>query len=104
MPNNLTISLSSENLAIGSAEERTTFGLFAITANNRLLTEGVDTDRQELRHGPYVSGYPLAEWFAMELVADQVGVSDILPTRKLRTAGTLPIGCQPLAMAMHGQV
>ena len=64
MPNYLTISLSSENLAIGSAEERATFGLFAITANNRLLTEGVDTDRQELRHGPYVSGYPLAEWFA----------------------------------------
>ena len=64
MPNYLTISLTSEHLAAGSAEEGATFGLFAITANNSLLTEGVDMGRQELRHGPYVSGYPLAEWFA----------------------------------------
>ena len=64
MPDHLTISLSSESLDIGPAEERATFGLFAITANDRLLTEGMDTECREIRHGPYVSGYPLAEWLA----------------------------------------
>lgn len=64
MPNRLTISLSVENLSTGPAEETATFGLFAITANDRLQTEGIDLEHQELRHGPYISGYPLAEWFA----------------------------------------
>ena len=62
MSGNLTISLSSETLDSGSPEERATFGLFAITANDRLLTEGIETDENTARHGPYVSGYPLAEW------------------------------------------
>lgn len=62
MSGDVTISLSSDDLASGSEEERATFGLFAMTANDRLLTEGVDVDKNEVRHGPYVSGYPLAEW------------------------------------------
>ena len=64
MPNELTISLSTEELASGSSEEKATFGLFSVTANERLLTAGQDSDSDELRHGPYVAGYPLAEWFA----------------------------------------
>lgn len=58
----LTVSLSSELLAAGAEEERATFGLFAVTANGRLLTAGEDAERGELRHGPHVAGYPLAEW------------------------------------------
>ena len=58
----LTVSLSSEPLAAGVAEEQATFGLFAVTANDRLLTAGEDTEHGELRHGPHVAGYPLAEW------------------------------------------
>ena len=64
MSDHLTISLSSENLDTGPAEERATFGLFAITANDKLLTKGMDTECREIRHGPYVSGYPVAEWLA----------------------------------------
>ena len=58
------MSLSSENLDSGSAEERATFGLFSMTANERLLTEGVDNLSREVSHDPYVSGYPVAEWLA----------------------------------------
>lgn len=62
MPGELTVSLSCEELDTGTTEERATFGLFAMTANERLLTAGEDTCRKELRHGPHVSGYPIAEW------------------------------------------
>lgn len=62
MSSELTISLSSEILDRGPAEERATFGLLAVTANNRLLTEGIETENHRVRCGPYVSGYPLAEW------------------------------------------
>ena len=55
---------SQENFIDESAEEQATFGLFSVTANNHLLTEGAEIDKQELRHGPYVSGYPIAEWLA----------------------------------------
>lgn len=58
----LTVSLSSEPLTAGAVEEQATFGLFAVTANDRLLTAGEDTEHGELRHGPHVAGYPLAEW------------------------------------------
>ena len=64
MPGELTISLSSEALDSGSAEERATFGMFVITANGRALTEGADVDGHLLGRGPYVSGYPFAEWLA----------------------------------------
>lgn len=64
MSGELTVSLSCEKLETGSAEERATFGLFAMTANERLLTAGEDPCRKELRHGPHVSGYPIAEWIA----------------------------------------
>ena len=62
MSGELTVSLSCEKLETGSEEERATFGLFAMTANERLLTAGEDPCRKELRHGPHVSGYPIAEW------------------------------------------
>ncbi len=62
MSSELTMSLSPEVLDFGSQEERATFGLFAVTAYNHLLTAGQDVERKELRHGPFVSGYPIAEW------------------------------------------
>ena len=62
MSDEVTVSLSSEFLDFGSPEERATFGLFAMTANGHLLTAGEDVGTKELRHGPYVSGYPIAEW------------------------------------------
>jgi len=64
MSGELTISLSSERLASGSAEERATFGLFSMMANGHPLTAGEDADQRELRYGPRVSGYPVAEWVA----------------------------------------
>ena len=64
MNGQLTVSLSPEVLNSGSPEERATFGLFAVTANDHLLTSGEDVVQKELRHGPYVSGYPIAEWLA----------------------------------------
>ena len=64
MSGELTVSLSSERLASGSAEERATFGLFSVAANGHPLTAGEDIERKELRYGPHVSGYPIAEWIA----------------------------------------
>ena len=64
MSGEVKMSLSSEDLDSGSAEERATFGLFSMTANERLLTEGVDNLSRNVSHGPHVSGYPLAEWLA----------------------------------------
>ena len=63
MLDELIVSLSSETLASGSAEERATFGLFAVVANEHLLTAGEAVSQHELRHGPHVAGYPIAEWF-----------------------------------------
>ena len=62
MSGSLTISLSPEVLDLGSPEERATFGLFAMTVNDRLLTQGIETDSSVVGYGPHVSGYPLAEW------------------------------------------
>ena len=64
MPGELNIALSTETLDSGPPEEAATFGVFAITANDRLLTEGTDTATAARRHGPRVSGYPVAEWIA----------------------------------------
>ena len=63
MSGTLTISLSRKPLDSGSEEERATFGLFSMTANDRLLTAGEDAASGELRHGPHVAGCPAAEWF-----------------------------------------
>ena len=62
MPDDLTISLTPEVLHSGAPEERATFGLLAVRANSRLLTEGIETGSDIVRHGPHVPGYPLAEW------------------------------------------
>ena len=64
MLDELIVSLSPESLVSGSAEEGATFGLFSMVANEHLLTAGEDVSKKELRHGPYVSGYPIAEWLA----------------------------------------
>ena len=65
MQDELTISLSIESLGAGAPEpqeEKATFGLLSMTANDRLLTGVQDIEGGELRRGPYVAGYPLAEW------------------------------------------
>ena len=64
MSESLEISLAPENLDEGSAEEKATFGLLTIRANEMALTEGFDHFIQALRPGPLVSGYHAAEWFA----------------------------------------
>lgn len=64
MPGELTISVSSETLDSGLAEERATFGMFVVAASGRPLTAGVDAAEDALRSGPRVSGYPFAEWLA----------------------------------------
>lgn len=64
MPDELTFSLSVEELDSGPPEEQATYGILAIAANDRLLTAGKDTQMQKLFYGPRVSGYPLAEWLA----------------------------------------
>ena len=58
----MTISLSPEHLTSGTPEERATFGLLSLMVNDRLLTAGRVMEMRELRDGPYVAGYPLAEW------------------------------------------
>ncbi len=62
MTNGLTISLNPENADSGTEVERATFGLFAMTANEHLLTAGEDMNNGRLRHGPYVPGCHIAEW------------------------------------------
>ena len=62
MSGELNILLSAETLDSGPPEEAAAFGMFAIAANDRLLTAGEDTETAELRHGPHISGYPVAEW------------------------------------------
>ena len=64
MPDELTFSLSAGEIDSGPPEERATFGLLAIAANDRPLTAGKDTQTGKLFDGPHVSGYPLAEWLA----------------------------------------
>jgi hypothetical protein len=65
MSSSLHIALASERLEDGSPEERATFGLFTIRANNISLTEGFDFFADALRAGPMISGYHAAEWFAL---------------------------------------
>ena len=60
----LIISISSEPLSAETEEERPTSGQFCMIANEHLLSAGEDTVSGELRHGPYVSGYPIGMWFA----------------------------------------
>ena len=65
MRDELTISLSVETLGAGGfepPEEQATFGLLSMTANNQLLTRAQEVDGGELRSGPRIAGYPLAEW------------------------------------------
>jgi hypothetical protein len=65
MSPSLNMALAPERLEDGSAEERATFGLFTIRANNTSLTEGFDFFADALRAGPMISGYHAAEWFAL---------------------------------------
>ena len=74
MSGNLNISLSSEALDSGSPEEQATFGLFAMTVNDRLFTQGIETDSNIVRHGPSRVRLRLGRMVGLELVADQVGI------------------------------
>ena len=58
----LKFAFTPETLQTGSPEERAAFGTIAVIANDRVLTEGVGIDSNELQNGPRVSGYHLAEW------------------------------------------
>ena len=60
----MRIDLVPAELAAGTPEERATYGTLVMEANGRRLTEGV-TDTNELKAGPWVSGYHIAEWFAL---------------------------------------
>lgn len=60
----LKIDLVPVELATGAPEEQATYGMLVMEANGRRLTEGV-TDTDELKAGPWVSGYHVAEWFAL---------------------------------------
>ncbi len=64
MTSKMHISLSPMSFDAESEEEKTALGLLKISAFGRLLTEGTDIsgDDAVYRQGPYVSGYPLAEW------------------------------------------
>ncbi len=64
MSGDLIISISPQEFDCESDVERSTFGQLSIVANDRLLTAGEDSFQRELRHGPHVAGYPIAEWFA----------------------------------------
>ena len=60
----LTIDLVPVEMAAGAPEERATSGMLVMEANGRRLTEGA-TNAGELKAGPWVSGYHVAEWLAL---------------------------------------
>lgn len=60
----LTISVSPETLESGSEQEKSTFGLLDIVANDNHLAQGVELENRIVRNGPFVPGYSLAEWLA----------------------------------------
>lgn len=64
MPIGLEIALLPERLDEGSPEEKAAFGLLTISTPTICLTDGFDFYINSYRHGPLVSGYHAAEWFA----------------------------------------
>ena len=62
MPQPLKFSLQPTANERGDSEETATTGRLVITANRLSMTEGIDTHVGEIRPGPEVSGYYLAEW------------------------------------------
>ena len=64
MTSKLHISLSPMSFDVGPDEEKAALGLLKVSALGQLLTEGtnIGDDDVAYRSGPYVSGYPLAEW------------------------------------------
>ena len=60
----LEIATSFERLDEGMPEERAAFGMFTVQFGESFLTEGFDSYVPTARHGPLVSGYHAAEWFA----------------------------------------
>ena len=60
----LTIDLIPVESAAGAPEEQATSGMLVMEANGRRLTEGA-TETDELKAGPLVSGFHVAEWFAL---------------------------------------
>ena len=62
MPQPLTLSLSRNANERGDTEESASTGTLVIKANDRSMTEGIDTRENLFREGPNVAGYYLAEW------------------------------------------
>ena len=60
----LEITISQNDLDVGSEEEKAAFGQLEIKANGRLLTGGtrIIGEETDFSPGPLVSGYHLAEW------------------------------------------
>ena len=65
----LHIKILRSTLDDGPVLERATFGRLEVSVDNRLLTLFLDRDEinpsSQLSTGPFVSGYHLAEWFAI---------------------------------------
>ena len=57
----LRFSLDTQTLQFGFQEEKAAYGVFVVEVNGRCLTECVG-ESGELRSGPHVSGYHVAEW------------------------------------------
>ena len=62
MPEPLTLSLGRNANERGDTEESASTGTLVIKANDRLMTEGIDTRENVLHEGPDLAGCYLAEW------------------------------------------
>ncbi len=64
MSRSWAITTDWEYLSAGTPEERACFAALGVYAHGQSLTEGRDALANRLRNAPYLSAYPLAEWFA----------------------------------------
>ena len=64
MSRSWAITTDWEYLSAGAPEERACFAALGMVAHGQSLTEGRDALANRLRNAPYLSAYPLAEWFA----------------------------------------
>ena len=95
MSGEVKMSLSTEALDSGSAEERATFGLFSMTANERLLTEGVDTVEPEAEPRPVCFRLSARRVDRLELLAAPLGVRSPHCRGRRMSLGISPTGCPP---------
>lgn len=64
MPNSWSLTANWESLDTGTPEERAAYAALEIRAGGHVLTEGHDRLVERMRTAPFLSAYPLAEWFA----------------------------------------